>query len=724
MNDSLEPQKEKAIENYLSEMNEFINQYKENEKKDEKGNKYTDMFSEKEIIRAYDQYKLKQKENILDNEKQFSIFKSELISIEKEKIHSTRTSMEKMLRNYIKSLKSNYNAIANKLENQYQSIMQPFTNDDNQYYNMKEDNESKENVDLNYKRKLILKANRFFDIEKVLVEGIIKQINNLSLFLEKINLEQNQDDAINETIKFSVLNEVLFTQSILTEYNLNFGDQNITNSIKLNIYKKNENIKQFDTSNNKNSDIDILKNYIPSVTKIVFNSINDLKPYFVNLTVNSISEVTKVHFLKCLICDVIASISNFKELMPKLSKIVFHKSKVIIDRVFTNLNNSSFPSIKILKIEYAELIDCEFNSLFKYMLSSNEIKDNLTILSFEGNNLTNISLPPQKQNEIIFPNLEELNLRKNKLYCLFIKNKIFPNLQLLNLTNNNLRKLVDLVIQIDKNSNQEQENKKKGPTLILTSKNIYMTEKENIEKQKKNLESLCKNYKRKIKTMSFAGLYNNNNQKQLITLELNPIAFYHLRELDLSFCGLNNAEITNFFSNNKKILQLRKLLLKGNYLDMRFFDDFYINNDDDQNAPFLFMNNLEYLSLSNNLINDENFVYILQFVNTFKNLTYINLKYNPFGLNYSVQEITNTTQAEENIEQKKNQSSKRNDDLRASETMRNKRIFINFIDFYQAVRLLDNRLFIDFTTDSKMISHKTFNPKTEIDIKMKNNASK
>ena len=272
-----------------------------------------------------------------------------------------------------------------------------------------------------------------------------------------------------------------------------------------------------------------------------------------------------------------------KSKYDKLEKLNLKNSNITDNKIFNqfssltklsikycpDLDTSIFNDINILNLKYLILekngfIDQDLDNLISnFILKSPDLIDNLEILSFAYNNLSNIDfnhyLTTPKH---VFNSLNSLILNHNELYKITIDKYYFPELKLLDCSNNNLNSYYFSDLQND-------------DILILQSGNFFLMDDSLCQIYYSNIRNKLANTDylslRKLDLSYMPTLFSNSF---LSNININHSLFINLKKLNLSYNGISCDTLFNFFEKNKECLKLRTLNLNGNQLDDTFFERF------------------------------------------------------------------------------------------------------------------------------------------------------
>ena len=272
-----------------------------------------------------------------------------------------------------------------------------------------------------------------------------------------------------------------------------------------------------------------------------------------------------------------------KSKYDKLEKLNLKNSNITDNKIFNqfssltklsikycpDLDTSIFNDINLLNLKYLILekngfIDQDLDNLISnFILKSPDLINNLEILSFAYNNLSNIDfnhyLTTPKH---VFNSLNSLILNHNELYKITIDKYYFPELKLLDCSNNNLNSYYFSDLQND-------------DILILQSGNFFLMDDSLCQIYYSNIRNKLANTDylslRKLDLSYMPTLFSNSF---LSNININHSLFINLKKLNLSYNGISCDTLFNFFEKNKECLKLRTLNLNGNQLDDTFFERF------------------------------------------------------------------------------------------------------------------------------------------------------
>ena len=297
---------------------------------------------------------------------------------------------------------------------------------------------------------------------------------------------------------------------------------------------------------------------------------------------------------------------KINELFPNLVKLKIKDSKIDFDISSKKLN---LKYIQSLKLENIGLIDNNFNDLFDFIRSNEQIRNNLRIFSVKNNKISYIDYKRGYADNIlssmIFNNLEILDMSYNKLY--YFQNQMFNCL----------------------------ENIKLKCLLLITRNLGVLKDPENLEYNNYLKEILPKiNYP--IKKITFDNIFCDKLYENIQNLDFSHFSS-SLTYIDLSNGQLKDKDMIDLFNNKLPFANLKTLILIANYLTQEFL---YSLSSDDKYS----MDKLKVLKLSENNIKCSDIEKFKKFLEFFKNLEILELKCTPFESNinqYFKQKIIN-----------------------------------------------------------------------------------
>ena len=496
--------------------------------------------------------------------------------------------------------------------------------------NLNIDNKEINNKELdNYFENIIINVKNIIKLYENVIKNTTNNINLLNIYLEIYKYLDNEN-SFDFFIKYSIENtkniwifqklELKKFKNVLELFNIKNIDNNLIDYILsyneddyFNVEIKNK-IKNLEKSNFFNSEDNLLENY----KKIKLNSskIKNLKIFYDNL--KKYNESMAIPNLKSLFLknSDLPDEDFYFEMFENLNYIKIKNCKFNNIEIFDSLT----VNLKEIYLNNLKLINSNFNKIMEYFIKKEECKNNLEILSFKNNNLSNVNFENFCYKiENCFSNLKEIDLSGNKIFHFNINIEYFPNLRFINCSKNNFSK--SLYTKIHKK------------ILLLQDSNIFLTNNELKNNYILYLSKNMNNFDYPIKKISFSFLFNKHNIYKLFEFNFNNIIKASLKILNLSYCGLNNENIIEFLEKNG-FINLENLNLCGNYLNDEFFKIFM------NNKIYFLINKLKIINLKNNEFDCEDYSIFTEFLKINKNLQKINLNNNPFPRKYELTELS------------------------------------------------------------------------------------
>ena len=530
--------------------------------------------------------------------------KEEINDINEERIYNKlsikKSKVISLLENNIKSFSSKYKDFDNNIINWYKKQSQKISK------MISEKNKSINAV----KIKIEEKITQILKIYENLISSIKDQFVLLDIFLNDNLLESNFPLE-----EFIVQNHILMINgNFLAKIDINsiymtkiFENKNLlkifknyylkrknnyshVKNIKLRIKNTNDLLAIKEKIHEKNMDEE---NFSDKIKSICFDHLNLTSFPIEKIVYNNINNLEKLKIIKCI----------------NLYNTSIYKS------IINNSNN-----LKMIKLEGIHLTNKSFNDFFSLITKINSFIKTLKYLSFRNNNLSSINLKIKK---VIFEDLEMFDCSKNNIYYFSTNNfRIFPKLKILDLSDNNFNNnlLFEGILKSWKS--------KLISFVILMSKNIFLYNvNENNQKYIKYLNQNLPNLEYNLKSINLSFLYNKNNIQEISKLKFSSAIRISLVKLNLSFCGLNDKVISNFFKNNFDLLNLKILNLNHNFISSNFFSLF------DEESNLIYIDKLEKIDLSfNSLIctGKSDLKKLIKFIDFHKFLKVIKLQNNKF----------------------------------------------------------------------------------------------
>ena len=316
-----------------------------------------------------------------------------------------------------------------------------------------------------------------------------------------------------------------------------------------------------------------------------------------------------------------SDLENIKinELFPNLVNLKIKNSKIDF---YMRSKKFDLKNLQSLKLENIGLIDNNFNDLFDFIRSNEQIRNNLRIFSVKNNRISYIDYKRGYADNIlssmIFNNLEVLDMSYNKLY--YFQNQMFnclENIKFIDLTDNNISYPNNIAGLI--------KSAKIKKCLLLITRNLgVLKEPENLEYNNYLKEIIPKitNINYPIKKIIFDNIFCDKLYENIQNLD-----FTHFKDsliyVDLSNGQLKDKDMIDLLDNKLPFSNLKTLILIANHLTQEFL---YTLSSNDKYS----MDKLKVLKLSENDIKCTDPEKIKKFLEFFKNLEILELKCTPF----------------------------------------------------------------------------------------------
>lgn len=606
-----------------------------------------------------------------------------------------------MMNQYNNIISKKYDDLMNKLEKQYNDLLERFEGDLQNDINA--DNFNK--IVIEEKK---VNISKLAEADAIIQKGISLTFENLCSYIDSIDLEKH-DNNVGSFISKALFNELLIQEDIdFTGFTLDFDNKQISEGVNDCISQKvvGDNISYSITEETtKERDTKFIHENSNTIAKLEFINVkNQVSEYFKNPKW-VFRKLKSIHFKDCIfkVTEKYDDSIKESERFPSLTNLSFinsfpPQSSQFCCTILPPLSiTSSLPHIQILRFEKSHIVNSEFNKIMSDLIFSTILGKTLKILSFADNCLTSVDFQ-----KIIIPNnalesLEELNLSNNRLYVFKCVYQYFPRLQLVNLIDNHFSNITDLSLP------------KKIVPLVLTNRNFYLSSKTNMSKYYDSLKEILPDLKYRLQYMNFSGLFNRFNNQNILNLVLSPVSYLTLTHLDLSYCGLNTDIAIEFLIKNK-IIKLKSLNLKSNFIGINIFEKYVKTfNDSIGKKRFIY---LEDINLSNNSIENEEFKYVYEFIKIHKNLKHLNLQMNSFSKDYYSEkkdlkknQLLNGQTLQCNIGQI--------EEMKSPVYIIEKEPKVNGMDFCDVLRELyqnekkTRKFFMDFSTDNRMLNAST-----------------
>ena len=186
----------------------------------------------------------------------------------------------------------------------------------------------------------------------------------------------------------------------------------------------------------------------------------------------------------------------------------------------------------------------------------------------------------------------------NKIYFFASENlNFFPNIKLINLNKNNF--------SFPENFIELYENlKNKEDVLILFVDNLFLFKNNKLKFYFDYLINKINSNKffYNLEQINLQFFFNEN--KIFNKINFNTNFLFSIKKLNLSFCNLNNENVINLLMKNFCLFNIKKLILKNNFLDNKILNVFITNKI---NIIFNKLKILDFSGNSNFNFNFDNF---------------------------------------------------------------------------------------------------------------------
>ena len=228
-------------------------------------------------------------------------------------------------------------------------------------------------------------------------------------------------------------------------------------------------------------------------------------------------------------------------------------------------------------------VNSDFKNIMEnYIIKSESLRNNLELLSFSNNSLSNIDM--EFSSRYKFHALKELDFHKNRINKFKFEPNCFFQLKCINCCYNKFSK---------------SEFEANNDILSLLSGNLFLTDLNKCKNYYTKIEKQLNDYNISLSHLTLSYLPNDFGKEYLERIIINNNILICLKKLDLSHNNLTCDVLFNFIQNNMGCINLKDLNLSGNKLDDTFFEkflEFKYNN---------IFTKLQKINLSDNLIGNE-----------------------------------------------------------------------------------------------------------------------
>ena len=422
----------------------------------------------------------------------------------------------------------------------------------------------------------IIFLNKVITLYKQIIEIIQQNFLILKNFLQNFDLNQEYPLQDFFTKEFdNITTSWLFLKLDLEKFDF----KNVIEESSLNMNYKEFLMKE---CHEKNSEMNII---LPEI-KQNSGKVADIKEKYkdkIKLISDNSSHLVKLNFTNVPVIEEFlgtVKYDNLKKLKLKNSYILnneifnqFSSLNKLSIKYCPNLDTYIFHNINLLNLKQLILdkngfVNEDFDNLIvNFLLKSQDLLNNLEILSFAYNNISNIDFNHYlSTSKNVFNSLNTLVLRNNEIYRIFLDINYFPELKLLDVCNNNLT------------SNYFNElNNTNNNIIILQSGNFFLMDDDLCVQYYNNLQNKLSNINNcSLKYLFLSYIPTIYSSSFFNKLKINHALLINLQTLNLSYNGLSCDIFFSFIEKNKECLNLRTLNLIGNELDDTFFEK-YLN---------------------------------------------------------------------------------------------------------------------------------------------------
>ena len=228
-------------------------------------------------------------------------------------------------------------------------------------------------------------------------------------------------------------------------------------------------------------------------------------------------------------------------------------------------------------------VNSDFKNIMEnYIIKSESLRNNLELLSFSNNSLSNIDM--EFPSRYKFHALKELDFHKNRINKFKFEPNCFFQLKCINCCYNKFSK---------------SEFEANNDILSLLSGNLFLTDLNKCKNYYTKIEKQLNDYNISLSHLTISYLPNDFGKEYLERIIINNNILISLKKLDLSHNNLTCDVLFNFIQNNMGCINLKDLNLSGNKLDDTFFEKFL------EYKYHTIFTKLQKINLSDNLIGNE-----------------------------------------------------------------------------------------------------------------------
>lgn len=554
----------------------------------------------------------------------------------------------------------------------------------------------------------------FSDIENLLLKSLFHSFSNLEDYLDSVDVN-NPTNNPSHYIKKTLLAEDLLKENFnFLKYHLSYDNKLLNDGIKEIITStlQHNNISYtISSKDDRVKNTTMLMENFNKISALTFSEIDKAHEYFTNKKL-IFNKLSSIQFKNSNFNSVAFQNENIieSERFPVLTKLIYFNSFPTEDNHMNALSlppftiTSRMPNIQILKFEKAKIINSELEVIFRNVILKTNLMKTLQVISFSDNSIKSFNFKELVNDEEYvdqFDQLQEIDFSYNKMSFFKLFYAFFPQIKFINLIENQFSNKIEIEFPSNKN------------TLLLCNRNLILTNKSTLDEYYQRLQAVLPDYSYKLELMSLSGLYTKFTAQSLIDLNINPVIFLNILMLDLSHCGLNTEILIQFLIKNNKMLKLKTLNLKYNFITLDFFEEYNKIFNETKETRLMC---IERIDMSNNSIENNDFKYVLEFIKVHKHFSYINFQMNPFGREYFIEKKSILKEINiPNANDNSNSIHSENDSktiLPFYNVNNNKdKIIGNQISFCDLLlklyhpdqQVINKTFYLDFSTESKMI---------------------
>ena len=561
-------------------------------------NKYDEIMNENEnnIIKIDNDYKEgKKAAEILSRKTTNNLYGEEY-----DKISLSIKEMEEQTKKYFKD-------IGNKLEEKFKEFNLNLNNNFVKLSNKfsKAFGLDEENVDQE-KAKFLQNNTKKYLEQLIKIKNMIEQIIDsikmeMSILINSLDISKSLEEE-KPIPKFlakefnNIVNSWIFIKLDFENFNLTktINSSNIDNDFKDFIYKvcQNKNfimsigpvkgsdeiLNAYDYEEIQKQDSILMAENCKNLTKMKVNKIRNADIPFKLDNKN----FPKLRYLKFNNC----SFSDQKDEKCALIGKCVALEKLIINGAHNfeaNMLKDFSKNLTKLVLSNNNFVNSDFKNIMEnYIIKSESLRNNLELLSFSNNSLSNIDM--EFSSRYKFHALKELDFHKNRINKFKFEPNCFFQLKCINCCYNKFSK---------------SEFEANNDILSLLSGNLFLTDLNKCKNYYTKIEKQLNDYNISLSHLTISYLPNDFGKEYLERIIINNNILISLKKLDLSHNNLTCDVLFNFIQNNMGCINLKDLNLSGNKLDDTFFEKFL------EYKYHTIFTKLQKINLSDNLIGNE-----------------------------------------------------------------------------------------------------------------------